>query len=181
MSYPFATTNPLKHEDIRYHRAGAAWNDLYFSMSGGPQITDQSDPLLTFQGYRRLHAFNVCGGSPQWVAYLDAYTAPVFDQHSWALGPPTVTNGIVYVGTNQGFLLAIADPSVWPSQGARCTLPTVNNSDCVATGWQLVPNPTVLKALNLGGEIVRGEPALANGQVYVANSSGFLFRIAPGK
>ena len=150
-------------------------------MSGGPQILDQSDPLLTFQGYRRLHAFNVCTGGPQWVAHLDSFTDPVSSTHSWALGPPTVTDGIVYVGTNHGFLLAIADPSVWPSQGARCTMPTLNNVDCLVAGWQLVPNPTVLKALNLGGQIVRGEPALANGMVYVANSSGFLFRIAPEK
>lgn len=181
VSYPFPTVDPLTHGDIRYHRAGAAWNDLYFSMSGGPQILDQSDALNTFQGYRHLHAFNVCGGSPQWVALLDNFTNPVFTTHDWALGPPTVTDGIVYVGTNQGFLLAIADPSVWPSQGARCTLPTLNNVDCLAAGWQLVPNPTVLKSLSLGGQIVRGEPALANGMVYVANSSGFLFRIAPEK
>jgi outer membrane protein assembly factor BamB len=181
VSYPFPTVDPLKHGDIRYHRAGAAWNDLYFSMTGGPQILDQSDPLNTYQGYRHLHAFNVCAGTPQWVAILDNFTNPVSSTHDWALGPPTVTDGIVYVGTNRGFLVAIADPSVWPSQGARCTMPTLNNVDCLAAGWQLVPNPTVLKALNLGGQIVRGEPALANGMVYVANSLGFLFRIAPEK
>jgi outer membrane protein assembly factor BamB len=179
VSYPFPIVDPINHGDIRYHRAGAAWNDLYFSMSGGPQILDTSDPLATFQGYRHLHAFNVCSGNPQWVALLDGFTNVVNSTHSWALGPPTVTQGIVYVGTNQGFLLAIADPSVWPSQGARCTMPTLNNADCVAAGFQLVPNPTVLKALNLGGQILRGEPALAHGMVYVANSAGFLFRIAP--
>jgi outer membrane protein assembly factor BamB len=179
VSYPFPTIDPLHHDDIRYHRAGAAWNDLYISMSGGPQILDQSDPVLTFQGYRRLHAFNVCGGYPQWIAHLDNFTNPVSSTHDWALGPPTVTDGIVYVGTNRGFLLAIADPSVWPSQGARCTLPTLNNVDCVPGGHQLVPNPTVVRSIDLGGRIVRGEPALANGMVYVANSAGFLFRIAP--
>jgi outer membrane protein assembly factor BamB len=181
VSYPFPAVDPLTHGDIRYHRAGAAWNDLYFSMSGGPQILDQSDPLNTFQGYRHLHAFNACTGNPQWVAILDNFTNQVFTTHDWALGPPTVTDGIVYAGTNRGFLLAIADPSVWPSQGARCTMPTLNNADCLAAGWQLVANPTVLKAINLGGQIVRGEPALANGTLYVANSSGFLFRIAPEK
>jgi outer membrane protein assembly factor BamB len=181
VSYPFPLIDPLTHGDIRYHRAGAAWNDLYFSMSGGPQILDQSDPLNTFQGYRHVHAFNVCAGNPAWVAILDNFTTPVSNTWSWALGPPTVTDGIVYVGTNRGFLLAIADPSVWPSQGARCTLPTLNNVDCIAAGWQLVPNPTVLKALNLGGQILRGEPALANGTVYVANSLGLLFRIVPEK
>jgi outer membrane protein assembly factor BamB len=51
----------------------------------------------------------------------------------------------------------------------------------VAAGYQIVPNPTVLKALDLGGTIVRNEPALANGTVYVASSNGKLYRIAPGK
>lgn len=182
VAYPFPIHDPLNHGDIRYHRAGAAWNDIYFSMSGGPQILDTSDPLSTFQGYRHLHAFDVCageGGRVRWVALLEAFTNPVTNTQNWALGPPTVTEGIVYVGTNQGFLLAIADPSVWPSQGARCTLPTLSSTDCGPAGFQMVANPTVLKALPLGGSILRNEPALANGMVYVASSSGPLFRIAP--
>jgi outer membrane protein assembly factor BamB len=181
VAYPFPEKDPLDHGDIRYHRAGAAWNDTYITMTGGPQILDQSDPVLTFQGYRRLHGFNVCNGGVRWIAMLNAFTNQVFSTHDWALGPPTVTDGIVYVGTNQGYLVALADPSIWPSQGALCTLPTLATADCAAAGYQLVPNPTVLKALQLGGVIVRGEPALANGMIYVANSSGRLFRIAPEK
>jgi len=183
VAYPFPTHDPLSHGDIRYHRAGAAWNDTYFSMSGGPQILDTGTPYSTFQGYRHLHAFDVCAkqaGRARWVALLDAYTTAVMNTHDWGLGPPTVTDGIVYVGTNRGFLLAIADPSVWPSQAAHCTLPTLSNADCVSAGYELVPNPTVLKALDLGGQIVRGEPALANGMLYVSNSDGSLFRIVPG-
>jgi outer membrane protein assembly factor BamB len=182
VAYPFPIHDPLSHSDIRYHRAGAAWNDVYFSMAGGPQILDTSDPVSTFRGYRHLHAFDVCagdGGRVRWVALLENYTNEVSNTHDWGLGPPTVTDGIVYVGTNRGFLLAIADPSVWPSQGAQCTMPTLSTSDCIAGGYQLVPNPTVLKALDLGGQIVRGEPALANGSVYVATTPGPLFRIAP--
>ena len=182
-SYPFPNVDPLNHGDIRYHRAGAAWNDTYYSMSGGQQILDTSDPLNTFQGYRMLHAFNVCAGESgrvRWIAHLDAYTSPVLDRWSWALGPPTVTDGIVYVGTNRGYLLAIADPTLWPSQGGQCTLQTLSTADCVAAGYQVVSNPTVLKALSLGGMILRNEPALANGTVYVASSNLKLYRIAPG-
>ena len=183
-SYPFPNVDPLNHGDIRYHRAGAAWNDTYYSMSGGQQILDTSDPLNTFQGYRKLHAFNVCageGGRVRWIAHLDDWTNPALDTWSFSLGPPTVTDGIVYVGTNKGFLLAIADPTLWPSQGGRCTLPTLSTADCAAAGYQIVSNPTVLKALNLGGTILRNEPALANGTVYVASSNLKLYRIAPGK
>ncbi len=182
VAYPFPIQDPLTHGDIRYHRAGAAWNDTYFSMSGGPQLLDTSDPFRSFQGYRHLHAFDVCAGNGnrvRWVALLENFTTAVTNTHDWGLGPPTVTDGIVYVGTNRGFLLAIADPSVWPPQGLHCALPTLNTVDCGPAGYPLVQNPTVLKALDLGGQIVRGEPALANGMVYVANSLGTLFRIAP--
>ena len=182
VAYPFPNVDPLSHGDIRYHRAGAAWNDTYFTMSGGPQLLDTSDPLRSFQGYRHLHAFDVCAGDGnrvRWVALLENYTDSVSNTHDWGLGPPTVTDGIIYVGTNRGFLLAIADPSVWPPQGAHCALPTLNSVDCGPAGYPLVQNPTVLKALNLGGQLVRGEPALANGMVYVASSNGLLFRIAP--
>ena len=183
-SYPFPTVDPLHHGDIRYHRAGAAWNDTYIATNGGPQILDNSDPINSFQGYRMLHGFNVCageGGRVRWIAHLDAWTNPALDTWSFALGPPTVTDGIVYVGTNKGYLLAIADPSLWPSQGGQCTLQTLSTANCVAAGYQIVPNPTVLKALLLGGEIRRNEPALANGTVYVASSNRKLYRIAPGK
>lgn len=181
-AYPFLPMDGLNHGDIRYHRAGAAWNDLYITMTGGPEVVEQDSPTSIFQGYQRLHALNVCAGSGnrvQWVAHLNPYTNPVTNTHDWGLGPPTITDGIVYVGTNRGILLALADPSVWPAQAARCTLPTLANADCVAGGYQLVPNPTVLKTLDLGGQIVRSEPALANGFVYVSNSLGTLFRIGP--
>jgi hypothetical protein len=90
-----------------------------------------------------------------------------------------VTHGIVYVGTNDGFLLALADPSVWPAQAARCTLPQLDGLNCLNAGFQMVPNPTVLRDIELGGNMTRTEPVIANGSLYVANSQGRLFRIAP--
>ena len=181
-SYPFVVGDPLDHGDIRYHRAGAAWNDVYISMAGGPEIVEQDDALSIFQGYQRLHAFNVCAGEGarvRWVAHLGAYTQAISSRHSWGLGPPSVTEGIVYVGTNAGWLLALADPSVWPAQAARCTLPSLSGLDCLNAGYQLVANPTVLRALELGGNLRRNEPVLAGGTVYIANSSGRMFRVAP--
>lgn len=180
--YPFQVGDPLDHGDIRYHRAGAAWDDVYISMAGGADIVEQDDALSVFQGYQRLHAFNVCAGHGsrvRWIAHLGDFTQGISSTHSWGLGPPSVTDGIVYVGTNAGWLLALADPSVWPAQAAQCTFPNLSGLDCLNAGYQLVPNPTVLRALNLGGNMRRNEPALANGTVYMANSAGRLFRIAP--
>jgi outer membrane protein assembly factor BamB len=181
-AYPFPGNDPLDHGDIRYHRAGAAWNDVYISMAGGEDIVAKEVDLDIFQGYARLHAVNACSGHGsrvRWIAHLDAFTLPITSHHSWGLGPPTVTHGIVYVGTNDGFLLALADPSVWPAQAARCTLPQLDGLNCLNAGFQMVPNPTVLRDIELGGNMTRTEPVIANGSLYVANSQGRLFRIAP--
>jgi len=43
-----------------------------------------------------------------------------------------------------------------------------------------VPKPAILKAMDLGaGVILRNEPVIANGSLYVATSGARLFRIAP--
>jgi hypothetical protein len=181
-AFPFPTNDPNDHGDIRYHRAGAAWDDAFVAMMGGEDIVAHDTPGDALAGYRRLHALNVCagtGGRVRWIAGLEPYTNPVVDHHSWGLGPATVSHGIVYVGTNRGTLVAIADPSVWPAQGSLCTWSNVNDADCVAAGFQLVPRPTVLRALELGGTMTRNEPVLANGRVYMANNQGTLFLIAP--
>ncbi len=180
VAFPFPTSDRNDHGDIRYHRAGAAWNDLYFTMTGGEDIVDVANELETFAGYQRLHALNVCSGGASWIADLTPFTFTVTDRHSWALGPPTVTHGIVFVGTNRGFLVAIADPSVWPAMGSRCTESHFTGADCIANGYAIVPQPAILRSMDLGaGRIVRTEPAIANGNVYVATEGGRLFRIAP--
>ncbi len=183
VAFPFPTNDPNDHGDIRYHRAGAAWNDLYIGMVGGEDIVDRDTPGEIFAGYRRLHALNTCagtGGRVAWIAELQAFTNEVTDTHGWGLGPPTVTDGIVYVGTNAGWLVAVADPSVWPANGSRCTWSHLDGVACLDAGFQMVPKAAVLKSMNLGaGVITRNEPVIANGSLYVATSGGKLFRIAP--
>jgi hypothetical protein len=179
-AYPFPVGDPLDHGDIRYHRAGASWNDLYFTMTGGEVVIDvAATPQGNYNGYRRLHALNVCSGRPAWIADLRAYTNVIASTHSWALGPPTVTDGIVYVGTNQSKLLAIADPSVWPASGSICTWTTLSNADCTTAGFSLVPDPMVLKVLDLTGWMTRTEPVIANDHLYVATEAGRLYKIGP--
>ncbi|HZD53301.1 MAG TPA: PQQ-binding-like beta-propeller repeat protein [Woeseiaceae bacterium] len=183
--YPFTFGDPLDHGDIRYHRAGAAWRDLYFTMTGGEVVVDvAATPRGNYDGYRRLHALNVCSGRPAWIADLRSYTNPIPtdpDQarHYWGLGPPTVSGGIVFVGTNRSKLLAIADPSIWPALGSVCTWATLDNADCASAGFTLVPNPMVLAELDLNGSLTRTEPVIANGHLYVATNNGRLYEIGP--
>ena len=171
------------HGDIRYHRAGAGWGSTYITMSGGEDIVDRETVGETFAGYNKLHALNVCGGTGgrvRWIADLAPYTSPITSRHSWGVGPPTVADGIVYVGTNRGFLVAIADPSVWPDQGARCTWSALDGVGCLDMGFQMVPQPTILRAIDLGaGHTKRTEPVIANNSIYVATENGALIRLAP--
>ncbi|MGR9099451.1 MAG: outer membrane protein assembly factor BamB family protein [Gammaproteobacteria bacterium] len=181
-AYPFPKNDPNFHGDIRYHRAGAAWDDVYVSVGGGENLLVADTERDTFDGYRYLHAYNVCSGEGnrvRWIADLKPYTPEITSRHSWALGPPTVVDGIFYVGTSQGWLLAIADTSIWPGQGSRCTLESVSTATCTAMGYQVTAKPTVIKALNVGGNFQRNEPVLANDSIYISNSSGQLIRIAP--
>jgi outer membrane protein assembly factor BamB len=179
-AYPFSVGDALDHGDIRYHRSGAGWKNLYITMTGGEVVVDvASTPQANFDGYRRLHAINVCTRRAAWIADLRPYTNPISDHHSWGLGPPTVTRGIVFVGTNRSKLVALADPSVWPALGSSCTWSSLSNADCATAGFTVVPNPMVLSVLDLNGNLVRTEPVIANNHLYVATENGRLYKIGP--
>ena len=182
-AFPFPTNDPSPHGDVRYHRAGAVWKDVFVAMMGGEDVETPGTTADTFRGYQYLHALNACAGAGnrvRWIADLTSFTEPVTDAHGWGLGPPTVTGGIFFIGTNRGMLVAVADPSVWPAQGSRCTASGLAGNDCLAAGFQLVPVPAVLRSLNLGaGVLTRTEPAIARDSLFVASEDGRLLRIAP--
>jgi outer membrane protein assembly factor BamB len=126
-------------------------------------------------GYDRLHALNACAPAAfrvRWI--LDVPNAA----GTYALGPPTVSHGIVYIGTNEGHLVAIADPSRFPPAGFRCSHPDVPAGICLASGFTLVPEPAVLANVTLDGPILT-EPAMARGRLYVATSNGTLYMLEP--
>jgi outer membrane protein assembly factor BamB len=132
-------------------------------------------------GYSRLHALNITagnGGRVRWQLHVPA--TDIFASYAYRLGPPSVTHGIVFVGTSEGHLVAIADPSVWPSVGSKCSLESVSVADCESMGYQIVPNPAVLLNLTLPNTaVISTEPALAGGKVFIANDAGWVYMIAP--
>jgi hypothetical protein len=154
-------------------RGGAAWGDVYIAMNGGLNLTISG----VTGGYRRLHAFNVCATEADRLRWL--IDVPNTSGATYSLGHPTVTNGIVYIGTDLGHLVAIADPSIVPAAGFRCSNPDVPSVNCVAFGYKFVPQPTVLKNIALSGRMVYNEPALANGRVYVATEGNNLYMLSP--
>jgi len=102
---------------------------------------------------------------------------------TYALGPPTVSRGMVFVGTGSGRLVVIADPSIHPAAGWRCSHPDVPAANCVASGFKLVPDPSILAQVQLQGAIMT-EPALSRGRVFVATGlfgtdAGTLYMLEP--
>jgi len=87
--------------------------------------------------------------------------------------------GVVFVGTAQGHVVAFADPSVAPGVGLRCSNPFVSNASCVANGFALVPQPSVLADVKLDGSRILTEPALAGGRVFVATEGGHVYMLEP--
>jgi hypothetical protein len=166
------------HGDTRYLIPGAGWNDTFITTTGGFIVeAGQPSPGLT-----RLHGLDVCGSrfNPvRWVANIPATT----QGSAYQLGPPTVTRGIVFVGTARGHLVVLADPSVWPSNGSVCNNPEVTNAACIANGFALVPRPMVLADIDLdpatNSDQIFTEPVLAGGRVFVATTAGKLYMLEP--
>jgi outer membrane protein assembly factor BamB len=178
---PFVSADGTVHGDSRYMRSGAVWRDVYITVNGGLNLTSSG----VTGGLRRLHAFNACASDADRVRWLldvpsTSVCAPT-DKYCYRVGQPVVTRGMVYVGTDQGHLLAIADPSIWPAAGWRCSNPDITAANCVASGYSFVPEPTVLANVSLpdGGRIVYTEPALARGKVYVATEAGHVYMLSP--
>jgi hypothetical protein len=92
---------------------------------------------------------------------------------------PTVTGGIVFIGTNEdpidhkGHLVVLGDPNLVPPAGWRCSNTDYSSQNC-PTPYVLVPIPSPLASIAMpdGGSLgsMRNEPVLAKGRVFVATN-----------
>ena len=178
--YPFSGPDMGVHGDFHYKMPAAIWNDVAIMVAGG-ELRMADGPT---SGYGRLHALNICAGSEatrvRWL--LDVPHATL--GNGYTVGAPTVTGGIVYVGTNQGHVVAIADPNIAPGTGTRCSdVDYTTAAACTAAGYVLVPIPAVLAdvAVPDGSSLVglRNEPALAGGRVFVGSTGGHVYMLSP--
>ncbi len=168
---PFSAADGTVHGDTDYRRAAAAWGDVFITSTGG--LTVSSDLNA---GFSRLHALNVCASDADRIRWIvDVPTA----SGAWTLGPPTVTRGIVYVGTSNQHLIAIADPSVAPAAGWRCSNIDVTTANCIASGYTLVPQPAILANITLSGSMRYTEPVIAEGRLFVATGAGNVYMLKP--
>jgi outer membrane protein assembly factor BamB len=168
---PFTTGDGTIHGDTDYRRAAAAWGDVFITSTGGMTVKSNLSA-----GFRRLHALNVCASEADRIRWIvDVPTAT----GSWTLGPPTVTRGIVYVGTSNQHLIAIADPSVAPAAGWRCSNVDVTTAACIGAGYTLVPQPAILADITLSGSMLYNEPVVSNGRLFVATGGGNVYMLRP--
>jgi hypothetical protein len=101
---------------------------------------------------------------------------------TYSFGNPTAARDILYIGTDQGHVVAIADPTVAPAVGLRCANSDVPNASCVAMGDYCVPQPKVLANVTGTGAMVYTEPAIANGDLYVSTdtgAAGYVYMLKP--
>jgi outer membrane protein assembly factor BamB len=164
------------HGDTDYKRPGAAWGNVYVGVVGGlDTVTNLSG------GFTQLHALNVCAPENRRVRWIK--DVPATGGFGYPLGPPTISHGIVYVGTNEGHLIVIGDPKIAPAAGWRCSDPSVPPPTCAILGSlgsviRLVPDPTILKDIALpGANGIFGEPALVGDHVFIADTGGKVFML----
>jgi len=179
--YPFTG---YVHGDSDYKHPGAAWNDVFIVSTGGEDLTVDG----VGAGYGKLQALNACASNEtnrvRWIAEIPNANLSSDAGPGYAIGSPTVTGGIVYIGTNTGHLIALADPAVWPAAGARCSnVRYTDAAECMKNNYVLVPIPAVLAnvALPDGGDIagLRGEAAVADGKIFVATNMGHVYMLSP--
>jgi outer membrane protein assembly factor BamB len=181
--FPFTPGDGTVHSDTRYLRPGAAWGDVFITMAGGLNLTTNVGA-----GLRRLHALNACAPNShrvRWIVDVPGSCTGTPSGQDYCLGPPSLSRGMVFVGTTAGQLVVIADPSIAAPAGFRCSNPDVPNGICATIGalvpgsmLRLVPEPAVLAQVALSGAILT-EPVLARGRVYVATSAGNLYMLQP--
>lgn len=174
------TFQGVVHGDTDYKQPGAAWNDVLIIKTGGESRVHDGPA----SGYSRLHALNICATTEKtrvrWLIDVPNATAG----NGYSMGAPTVEGGVVFVGTNQGHLVVLGDPSIVPAAGTRCSnIDYTTAAACHAAGFVLVPIPKVLAnvAMPDGGNIagLRNEPALAKGRVFVGTLSGHVYMLEP--
>jgi hypothetical protein len=177
--FPFDPNGPRLHGDTDYKRPGAAWNDVLIITTGGESLVQDGVEV----GYRKLHALNACATDENRVRWIAEIPNTGGTGLPYPLGAPTVTGGIVFVGTDQGHLVVLGDPSVIPNTDWTCSnIDHSTGRDCTKAGFAVVPllHPLANVAMPDGGELVglRNEPALAKGRVFVGTGRGHVYMLA---
>jgi hypothetical protein len=184
----FPATDTHEHANPGFYAPGAAWGNVLIIGTGGYTLLRGN--LSGKVGiYSWLHALDVCATSARgtkprvrWIANVPGSSSQV-----GALGAPTITFGIVYIGTDQGHVIALADPSVAGNDEYVCDEPDLVSSGfglqdvCGAAGGVAVPVPRVLVDVVLddhgNAARLRKEVVIAEGMALISTSRGHLYAL----
>jgi outer membrane protein assembly factor BamB len=174
----FPATGAHVHGDTHYKRPAATWKNVVAITAGGEALVSSAGVSA---GYGRLHGLNACASPSQRVRWIA--DVPHNNRRGYSLGSPAVTHGVFYIGTDQGHIVALADPAVAPPAYARCSHVLTSVAACTAAGYSLVWAPAVLAdvALPDGSSAagLRNEPAIADGRLFAATTGGHVYMLAP--
>jgi outer membrane protein assembly factor BamB len=189
----FPVTDWHSHSYDGYYAPGAAWKDVFIVETGGAALPRDGVDA----GWGFLHAMDICNtdrwGNRPGVRWM--IRVPGASNFHMSTGAPSVSGGIVYVVTDEGHLVAIADKSIVPAAGTMCADIDYPSNICVAAHSEMVPVPTVLADITLypppppppPGTLLplppppafRREPALADNMVFVGTVTAAVFGLGP--
>ncbi len=180
-SAKFNPRGPHIHGGSGYRQPGAAWNDVLIVPTGGENLLHDG----VAASYGKLFALQACASNEperiRWITNDD--DLPNKSGGEFSLGAATVTGGIVFIGTDQGHLILLGDPTVVPGAGLQCSNTDYSNStDCANAGFNPnTPIPRILANISIpdGGDLAkfRKEAALAKGRVFVATDRGHVYML----
>jgi len=174
-SFPHVATLPFTggvHNDTRFLRMPALDGDRLYIIAGGPALTESVPGQPASASTNRLYSLDVCAADANRIRWI-------FDVPGFAPGAPSTANGVVYIGSDDGHLYAYADTTVLPPASFVCSYPGLPTGlSCSNAGFQNIGVPAQLKAVMINGSVT-GVPAISNGQVYAATTSGHLIGMTP--
>jgi outer membrane protein assembly factor BamB len=174
-TFPFVASLPFTggtHNDTRFLRMPALDGDRLYIISGGPALTESVPGHPSSAQINRLYSLDVCASDANRIRWI-------LDVPGFAPGAPSTANGVIYIGSDDGHLYAYADTTILPPASFVCSYPGLPSGlSCSAASFQNIGVPTQLKAVSITGS-VPGVPAISNGQVYVATTSGHVVGMTP--
>jgi outer membrane protein assembly factor BamB len=174
-TFPFVPSLPFTggtHNDTRFLRMPALDGDRLYIIAGGPALTESVMGSPASASINRLYSLDVCSSDANRIRWI-------LDVPGFAPGAPSIANGVIYIGSDDGHLYAYADTSVLPPASFVCSYPGLPSGlTCSSASFQNIGVPTQLKAVAISGS-VPGVPAISNGQVYVATTSGHVIGATP--
>jgi hypothetical protein len=181
-SFPVVAHLPFTggiHNDIpRFIRMAALDGDRFYVVAGGPALTESVPGSPASATTNRLYSLDVCASDANRIRWI--LDVPGTGDGGGDVSAPSTANGVVYIASaSTGHLYAYADTTILPPASYVCSYPGLPAGlSCSGAGFQNVPVPAPLKDVPIPGGVT-GVPAISDGQVFVATTTGHIVGVVP--